>query len=170
MKLSRGNGSWFTVHGSRERILRRGFTIIELMVVMTVISILATMALYGLNKSQAAARDAQRQQIMTGLQGTFERFYGDWQRYPIGNSCQDLCSVINGLMAGTSPYLSSVPIDPGTKTTICNDSTLACSGANPTCKGAVYTYTCSNTATFPQSYVLTLTKESGGSSVFNSPQ
>ncbi len=49
------------------KAIRSGFSLVELMIVMAVMAILATMALFGLSKAQAAARDASRQQIMTGI-------------------------------------------------------------------------------------------------------
>ncbi len=133
------------------------FTLIELMVVMAVIAVLSTMALYGLGKAQAAARDAQRQQIMTGVQTGLERYYSDNQAYPAGN----FCTMISTLVTGS--YLTS-PTDP-TKVPVCGTGTVGT---------AIYQYgspvsgQCAGTA-LPNGYQLTLTKESGGRNYFCSP-
>lgn len=147
-----------------------GFTIIELMVVMTVISILAAMVLYGLNKAQASARDAGRQQIMNGIQIALERYYGDNQKYPAGASMCNAGGAIPTLTAGT--YLSAAPNDPSTKTSIC-------AGGLPS--GTAYYYEAAGlvhnsvpspcSGIFPtNAYQLVLTKESGGVNYFCSPQ
>lgn len=146
----------------------RGFTLIELMVVISVIAILATISLFGLNKAQASARDVSRQQIMSGIRIALERYYADKGVYPT----QDLvagqqwsgnpASPIDVLVAGR--YLTAAPTDPclggtvilGTgKLTggVCNDVPL-------------YSYTQTTTA----DYTLTLTKEGGGTSTLKSPQ
>src|SRR6186997_837763 len=92
-----------------------GFTLIELMVVMTVIAILATMVLYGLGKAQAAARDAKRQQSMTGIQAALERYYGDCQAYPnttyAGLFAAGSAACSTSLVQGG--YLTAQPADPG---------------------------------------------------------
>lgn len=144
--------------------LQRGFTLIELMVVITVISILATMVLYGLGHAQAAARDASRLQIMTGIQSALERYYGDCQVYP--------STGFNGLFAAGTPdvcgtslirggYMAVEPTDPG-KTSCAgalDQPWLPCGGTAPS-----YSYSGGST------YTLTLIKESGGTVTFSSPQ
>lgn len=132
-----------------------GFTLIELMVVMTVISILVGMVLYGLNRSQAAARDTSRQQIMNGLQTALERYYGDNQSYPTGS----FCVMVGTLTTGSQAYLTSGPEDP-TKVSVCGGDTPGSVG------GATYSYNSDG-----QTYTLTLIKESGGiPNEFKSPQ
>ena len=126
-----------------------GFTIIELMIVMTVIAILAGMALFGLGKAQQQARDSQRIQTLTGVQSLLERYYGDNQTYPSGG----FCSMLSTLSGGN--YIASNPNDPSTKGDVC-----ACSkdgNSNPTCNGAKYSYSGGG-----DSYSMQLTKESGG--------
>lgn len=145
----------------KNKLPASGFTLIELMVVMTVIAILATMALYGLGKAQASARDASRQQIMTGIQTALERYYGDNQLY--FTATNNFCGLTTAMVGGN--YLSAQPVDPGTKLAICGTGN-PCTDASANCAtGAQYTYLGA-----AQSYVLTLKKESGGTNNFNSPQ
>jgi general secretion pathway protein G len=133
---------------------RRGFTLIELMVVITIIAILSTIALFGINKAQASARDVSRQQIMNGLRTALERYYSDNQAYY--TTTNNFCGLTAALVA--AGYLPSQPNDPSTKAAICGSG-------NPTAGGATYTYVGA-----AGSYTLTLAKESGGSSTFLSPQ
>lgn len=143
-----------------------GFSLIELMVVITVIAILATMVLFGLSATQAAARDAGRQQIMTGVQGALERYYGDYQAYPSGTFCNLFASVSP---LGMSGYLSE-PNDPSDKKGVCTGGGN-CAGGSCTIGGVAnkvkYVYAPQNSN---QGYKLDLTKEAGGVSPFKNPQ
>lgn len=133
---------------------KRGFTLIELMVVMAVIAILATIALFGLGKAQATARDVSRQQIMNGVQTASEKYYADNQSYYTATN--NFCGLTTALVSGG--YLGTQPTDPRGGTTICGTG-------NPTVNGATYTYVGA-----AQSYTLTLTKEGGGTNTFRNPQ
>lgn len=133
---------------------KKGFTLIEILVVVLVISLLATIALFGIGKAQAAARDAQRQQIMNGIRTALERYYADNQAYYTATN--NFCGLTTALVAGL--YLSAQPVDPNTKTAICGTG-------NPVVGGATYTYLGA-----ASSYALTLTKEAGGTSTFTNPQ
>ncbi len=132
---------------------RKGFTLIELMVVISVIAILSTIALFGLTKAQASARDASRQQIMNGIRAALERYYADNQAYY--TTTNNFCGLTTAFVGS---YLTAQPIDPQTKGAICGSG-------NPVAGGATYTYVGA-----AQSYTLTLTKEAGGTSTFTSPQ
>lgn len=139
--------------------VQKGFTLIELMVVMAVIAILATIALFGLGKAQASARDVQRQQIMNGVRTALERYYADNQAYYTATNT--FCGVVTTALVGGG-YLTQ-PVDPLTKAVICTGA----GDGNPVKGGATYTYL---GVVSPSSYTLTLTKESGGTSTFVSPQ
>lgn len=134
--------------------MKRAFTLIELMVVISVIAILATIALFGFGTAQASARDVSRAQVMNGLRTALERYYGDNQSYYTTNN--NFCGLVAALVA--AGYLTTTPNDPRTKAAICG-------AGNPTVGGATYTYVGA-----AQSYTLTLAKESGGSQTFINPQ
>ncbi len=98
----------------------KGFTLIELMIVIAVIAILATMALFGLNGVQKGARDTQRLALVNNLRTTIERYNSDKNGYPTGN----FSSVIMSLTAG---YMTDAAFDPG------------CGGGPNPLSGATYT-------------------------------
>lgn len=155
--------------------MRRGFTLIELMVVMTVISILSSLVLYGFTSTQKSARDAQRTQTMTGLQAALERYYGDNQVYPPVPSAANFSTMVTALITGG--YLSAVPLDPSKSCTSAMGATwVPCSSA------AIPSYSYTNSGisvgsvastcpvkSLPQAYQLVLRKESGGVVYFCSP-
>lgn len=151
-------------------IFKKGFTLIELMVVMTVIAILATIALFGFGKAQASARDASRQQIMNGYRTALERYYGDNQYYPVPVAATVWTS-LNTSLAGYIP--AAAALDP------CKGGTaIPANGimASTSCAPAAYSYAATLSdgnacaAGTCTKYTLTLTKESGGTSLFVSPQ
>jgi len=141
--------------------MKKGFTLIELMVVIAVIAILATIALFGLAKAQAAARDTSRQQIMNGVRTALERYFADNQAYY--SATNDFCGAIFALVGGG--YLTQ-PVDPSDKTNICSAAT----DGNRYKNGAMYVYISTASGGVYNSYMLKLAKESGGYSHFYSPQ
>lgn len=84
----------------------RGFTLVELLVVIGIISILATILLLQLGTARAKSRDAKRIADINQVRSAIEQFFDDNGTYPTGNDF------------GTAPnllfpkYLSSVPKDP----------------------------------------------------------
>lgn len=152
-----------------------GFTLIEMLVVVGVIGMLATMALFALDKSQAAARDAKRVQIMTSAQSALERYYSDNLTY-VTNAAPDFCLAAAALALGTPQYLPAIPSDPlqsagshicvgpGGNNRCCTSTGCVVDNTGASCAGAWYGYT--STA---QSYTLTLKKESGGTQTFTNP-
>jgi general secretion pathway protein G len=80
---------------------RRGFTLIEMLVVMTLIALLLTLAVPRYFSAIDNGRlNVQRQNLAT-IRDAIDKFYGDQTRYP--ESLDELV---------TKRYLRQVPIDP----------------------------------------------------------
>lgn len=64
------------------RRISRGFTIIEVLIVVAVIGILATISIVGFNRYQADTRDAQRSSKATIIAEALEKYYDQNGEYP----------------------------------------------------------------------------------------
>jgi general secretion pathway protein G len=84
----------------------RGFTLIELMVVMTVIALLIMIAVPRYFNSVEKAKEATLKQSLSVMRVAIDKFYGDNDRYP---------STIKELV--TKKYIRAVPVDPITEST-----------------------------------------------------
>jgi general secretion pathway protein G len=84
----------------------RGFTLIELMVVMTVIALLISIAVPRYFNSVEKAKEATLKQSLSVMRSAIDKFYGDNERYPA--SIKELV---------TKKYIRSVPMDPITEST-----------------------------------------------------
>lgn len=86
------------------RHVLRGFTLIEMMVVLTLIALLLTLAVPRYYSALDNARlNVQRQNLST-IRDAIDKFYGDKGKYP--DSLEDLVA---------KHYLRNVPVDPVTE-------------------------------------------------------
>jgi general secretion pathway protein G len=81
-----------------------GFTLLELLVVMTIIGILAAVAIPALRDSPQRAREAALKEDLFTLRSTIDQYHGDKGYYP-----PDLQTLV------TDGYLRQIPVDPMTK-------------------------------------------------------
>jgi general secretion pathway protein G len=81
-----------------------GFTLLELLVVMTIIGILAAVAIPALRDSPQRAREAALREDLFTFRSTIDQFHGDKGYYP-----PDLQTLV------AEGYLRNIPIDPMTK-------------------------------------------------------
>ena len=86
--------------------LARGFTLIEMLVVMTIIALLLTLAVPRYFHSLAYGRANVQKQNVATIRDAIDKFYGDLGRYP---------DTLDELVA--KRYLRHVPVDPVSETT-----------------------------------------------------
>ena len=60
----------------------RGFTLVELLVVITILGILASIGLATFTSAQARGRDAQRKSDLKQIANSLELYYQDYGKYP----------------------------------------------------------------------------------------
>jgi len=99
----------------KEKKARRGFTLVELIVVMAILGLLATVGLASFRSSQIKGYDAQRKHNLGQLQRGLEAYYNDKGQYPetadfpgAGSPWQD---TLPSGEAGTL-YMKEIPSDP----------------------------------------------------------
>ena len=63
---------------------KKGFTLIEMLIVISIIGILASIVLVGLGAFRARGRDTRRIADLRGNQGALELYYTKFQGYPAG--------------------------------------------------------------------------------------
>jgi prepilin-type N-terminal cleavage/methylation domain-containing protein len=68
----------------------KGFTLIEMLVVISIIGILATLLLANFNSARGRARDAQRISDMKNMQTALRMYYNDMEVYPGDNGTHSL--------------------------------------------------------------------------------
>jgi prepilin-type N-terminal cleavage/methylation domain-containing protein len=103
---------------------RKGFTIVELLIVIVVIAILAAISIVAYNGIQQRARDAERSQELSQLQKALEVYHADMGGYP---KCGAVPATTGpntppALSSGTATscltdelvpsYLNAIPVDP----------------------------------------------------------
>ncbi|MCB1058321.1 MAG: prepilin-type N-terminal cleavage/methylation domain-containing protein [Acidobacteria bacterium] len=92
-------------HRARRRAGERGFTLLEMIIVVTMIGILATLAIPALIHSPRRAQEAVLKTNLRTIRDVINQFYADKGQYP--TSLEALVD---------EGYLRTVPIDPITKT------------------------------------------------------
>ena len=88
----------------RSHTRQSGFTLLELLVVMTIIGILAAIAVPALRDSPQRAREATLKEDLFAMRSVIDQYHGDKGSYPA-----DLQTLV------TEGYLRKIPVDPMTK-------------------------------------------------------
>jgi alpha-tubulin suppressor-like RCC1 family protein/Tfp pilus assembly protein PilE len=113
--------------------IKLGFTIIELMVIVTVVAILAAIGVVSYSRVQANSRDSRRSSAVTTISEALEKYYSDNGEYP---SCTDMsqpiAKVAVNVLPGISPDALTAP------TAAAGVNSINCSSDDPT--SDVYNY------------------------------
>lgn len=128
---------------------QKGFTLVELLVVVAIIALLSTLAVVALGSARTKARDAKRISDIKQVQTALELYFTDQNGYPVaatglvlGGTGATILST-NGFSdtAGGTTYMGALP-------------------SNPTPNGTPYTYTAGTASSYNLTF--TLEQASGG--------
>jgi prepilin-type N-terminal cleavage/methylation domain-containing protein len=121
----------------------KGFTLIEILIVVAIIAILASIVVVGLGPTQELGRDARRVSDLHEVQNGLELYYSNYGAYPGSSSTISTWSDLASALTNANIGVTSVPDDPSSGKTY------------------VYGYNADASA-----YVLGATLESGNSSAW----
>ena len=108
----------------RSNVLQQGFTLLELLVVISIIGILVAAATASFSTAQKNSRDARRKSDLQAWQNGLEQYYADNNRYPYPDNSN--CD------PGTNYLPTGIPQDPKNTApytyvkNTCNSSTVYC--------------------------------------------
>ena len=155
---------------SLKKVTQKGFTIVELLIVIVVIGILAALVITTYNGIQQKGRDTERETDLKALQGQLEAYYAQKGAYPAEDQLGATSATNLTFIASDMKGLDKEALrDP--KHTALTYELAAAPAAN------VYSYeatqadgttACTLAALDCAKYKLTATKEGGGTIVLNS--
>ena len=99
--------------------MKKGFTLVELLVVISIIALLSSVVFASINNARAKARDANRTVAIRAIQTALEFYYDKYNAYPV--MTEDECGgtegytiVNNNFMQSLTNegFLNSYPTDP----------------------------------------------------------
>ena len=126
MGRSTAIGSGVKMRGSR--LPAPGFTIVELMIVMSLIVVLASIGLAVHTNSQTRAKEAVLKEDLFRLRDGIDQYYADKNAYP---------TTLNALVE--SKYLRAIPIDPFTQSAESWQTTMSeLDPENPSAEPGIY--------------------------------
>lgn len=93
--------------------IKKGFTLLEMLVVIGIIGIIVSMGFVSYSTSQKKARDAKRKSDLSAIQNSLEQYYSVCNySYPTSISSPIQCTVVTP----TVMLMPTVPTDPKTTT------------------------------------------------------
>lgn len=99
------------VHNEKRKENSKGFTLIELIIVMVTIAILSGLSLFALQGARRQGRDARRRSDLESVRSALELYKADCNLYPA--SLPAVGSALSATCTGSSnTYIQSIPGDP----------------------------------------------------------
>ncbi len=140
---------------------RKAFTLVEVLVVITVIAILLGVSIFVSTKYQQTARDSEREAKATVLTTALEKYYESNNEYP---NCTELTATPASVKSSTLTNIADVSVfeAPGVASGV--NSIQCTTDVNAVTKDK-FTYTCTNTTTPCDGWELKYRKESDGNVV-----
>jgi len=89
---------------------KKGFSLVELLVVITIIAILSVVAYTAIGGHTITARDAKRKQDVSTIQNALELYIVEYNRYPESLATGDATPAAGWKIP--KKYLSDIPLDP----------------------------------------------------------
>jgi len=99
----------------------QGFTLVELLIVITIIGVLALVVFANFSGARERARDSKRKNDLNQLKNALQMYYNDNQIFPVASNgkmlaCgdgEDVCNWGSSEMtSGITVYMKQVPADP----------------------------------------------------------
>lgn len=87
----------------------RGFTLVELLVVVAIIGLLATIIMVNVGGTKANSRDAKRTEDITSIRNALSLYTNDMSGYPIQATEGSAANLATALIP---VYMSTMPTDP----------------------------------------------------------
>jgi prepilin-type N-terminal cleavage/methylation domain-containing protein len=96
---------------------KKGFTLIEILIVVAIIAILASVVLVGLGPTQQAGRDARRISDLSEVQNGLELYYNKYGIYPgsaagVAQSPGATWAALGTAIVGANVGVTTLPSDP----------------------------------------------------------
>lgn len=110
---------------------KKGFTLVELLVVVAIIGLLSTLAVVALGSARQKARDAKRVSDIKQIQTALELYFSDQNTYPVVAAAVTLGDATHLTLSSTNAFAAAAA---GT-------TYMGLVPSNPTPNGTAYTYT-----------------------------
>jgi len=88
--------------------MKKGFTLVELLVVISIIGVLSAILMVNFVGTRERARDSQRIQDMNTIKNALRLYYNDFQSYPVSNSACSSCLTSSIGTSGYAPGISGI--------------------------------------------------------------